>query len=107
MQTTFTRAYREGRKLYLLRVEVANIEAAIAQSEQRLEAVNAEIVSSATRQLDPLLAPADRIELAAHTHRLTEERHRLQHEIPALVDELDDKQAELDRLRQALAGVVY
>ncbi len=107
MQTTFTTAYREGRKLYLLRVEVANIERAIAQSEQRLEAVKAEIVSSATHQLDPLLTPADRIELAAHTHRLTEERHRLQHDIPALLDELDDKQAELDGLRQSLAGVVY
>ena len=107
MQTPFTRAYREGRKLYLLRREVANIEQAIAQNEQRLETVKAEIVSSATHQLDPLLTPADRVELAAHTHRLTEERHRLLHEIPMLMDELDDKQAELDNLRQSLAGVVY
>jgi len=107
MQTTFTTAYREGRKLYLLRVEVANIERAIAQSEQRLEAVKAEIVSSATDQLNPLLSPADRVDLAARTHRLTEERHRLSHEIPALLDELDDKQAELDGLRQSLVGVVY
>lgn len=107
MQSQFTAAYREGRRLYLARVEVSNLERLIGDKEHRLETVKAEIVSSAADQLDPMLTPADRVEMLAYTHRLTEEKQRLESEIPALVDELAHKQAELEHLRQTLATVVY
>lgn len=107
MQTEFTTAYREGRKLYLARVEVSSLERLIGEKEHRLEHVKAEIVSSAADQLNPSMTPADRVNMLAYTHRLTEEKQRLESEIPALVDELAHKQAELERLRQTLATVVY
>jgi hypothetical protein len=107
MQTTFTTAYRQGRKLYLARVEIANLERAIGHKEHRLEDIKAELVSSATGQLNPLLTTADRVELLARTHRLTEERHRLKTELPPLIDELADRQIALDSMRQTLASVVY
>ena len=107
MQTTFTTAYRQGRKLYLARVEISNLERTISHKEHRLEDIKGELVSSATGQLNPLLSTADRVEMLAYTHRLTEERHRLRTELPPLIDELEDKQIALDGMRQSLAGVVY
>ena len=73
----------------------------------RLEQVKADLVSSATEQLNPLLTTAERIELGAYTHRLSEERHRLKMELPALNSELAAKQTELDDLRHSLVSVVY
>jgi len=107
MQTTFTTAYRQGRQLYLARVEISNLERTINAKEQRLEQIKADLVSSATEQLNPLLTPADRVELLAYTHRLTEERHRLRTELPPLEHELADRQIELDAMRQSLVSVVY
>lgn len=107
MQTTFTTAYREGRKLYLARVEVTDLERSIAEMEQRLEQVKAELVSSATEQLNPMLTTAERVELLAHTQRLNDEKHRLQTDLPPLRNELAVKQVELDALRQSLVSIVY
>jgi len=107
MQSTFITAYREGRKLHVAWIEVSNLERAISHTEQRLEQIKADLVSSATEQLNPQLTTAERVELLAYTHRLSEERHRLQTQLPALIDELADTQVELDRLRQSLASVVY
>ena len=107
MQTQFTTAYREGRSLYLLRVDVQNLEHQIDHMESRMEQIKTELVSSGTAQLNPLLTPAERIELAAHTQRLTEERHRLKKELPHVRSELTRKQVELDGLRQSLVSAVY
>lgn len=105
MQSTFTSAYREGRKLYLVRVEITNLERSINQKEHRLEDIKAELVSSATAQLNPLLSTAERVEMLAYTHRLTEERQVLKTELPQLEHELDHKQAELEALRQLVSAV--
>ena len=107
MQSEFTTAYRQGRKLYLGWIEVSNLEKSINRKEHRLEQVKADLVSSATEQLNPLLTTAERIELGAYTHRLSEERHRLKMELPALNSELAAKQTELDDLRHSLVSVVY
>jgi len=107
MQTAFTSAYREGRKLYLARVEVTNLERSIGEMEQRLEQIKAELVSSTTEQLNPMLTTAERVELLAHTQRLNDEKHRLKKDLPPLRNELAVKQVELDALRQSLVSVVY
>jgi len=107
MQTAFTTAYREGRKLYLARVEVANLERSISEMEQRLEQIKAELVSSTTEQLNPMLTTAERVELLAHTQQLNDEKHRLKKDLPPLRNELAVKQVELDALRQSLVSVVY
>jgi hypothetical protein len=107
MQAPFTTAYRQGRKLYLAWIEVSNLEKSINQKERRLQQIKADLVSSATEQLNPLLTTAERIELGAYTHRLYEERHRLKMELPALSSELAAKQTELDVLRHSLVSFVY
>ncbi len=107
MQSRFTTAYREGRRLHLLRVDVQSLEHQIGHMESRLEQIKAELVSSGTAQLNPLLTPAERIELAAHTQRLTEEHRRVTSELPQAKSELARKRTELDGLRQSLASVVY
>jgi hypothetical protein len=99
----FQSAYAEGRELYMARVAVANLERKIAQRERRLETVKAEIVSSATSQLDPELTAAERIDLVAYTQRLTQEQSRILEELPELEHELEHKSAELDHLTQTLA----
>jgi len=73
MDHNFQVAYQEGRKLYLARAAVANLERKIAERENRLEVVKVEIVTSATSQLDPTLTSAQRIDLIAYTQRLAEE----------------------------------
>lgn len=104
LETDFQVAYKEGRQLYLARAAVNTLERKIAEREHRLEVVKAEIVSSATSQLDPLLTPAQRIDLVAYTQRLTEEKSRILAELPELEDELVQKTAELDHLSQSLAA---
>ena len=107
MRDLFLAAYREGRGLYLARVAVNNLERTIAQKEGRLEHVKAEIVASATEQLNPILTTAERIELLAYTNRLRDEQSALEHEIPGLYAELDGKRAELNVLRRTLVKVIY
>ena len=107
MREAFLTAYREGRRLYLARVAVNNLEHTISQKENRLEHVKAEIVASATEQLNPILTTAERIELLAYTNRLRDEQSALEHEIPGLYAELDGKRAELNVLRRTLVKVIY
>jgi hypothetical protein len=107
MQSTFTTAYRNGRKLYLARNELANLERSVNHMEQRLEQIKVELVSSATEQLNPTLTTAARIEIGAYTHRLTQERRRLKMDLPQLIAELADKQAELEAMRDSLVSAVY
>lgn len=99
----FQAAYAEGRQLYLARAAVNALERKIGQRERRLEQVKAEIVSSATSQLDPELTAAERIDLVAYTARLTEEQSRILEELPDLEHELEHKTAELNHLTQTLA----
>ena len=107
MDHDFQVAYKEGRELYLARAAVANLERKIAEREMRLEVVKAEIVSSAASQLDPTLTATQRIELIAYTQRLTEEKSRIQAEIPGLEDALADRARHLDALTHTLASVTY
>lgn len=99
----FQAAYDQGRELHLARAAVSAIERKISQRERRLEKVKAEIVTSATSQLDPELTVAERIDLVAYTQRLSEEQARIHRELPELEHELQHKSAELDRLSQTLA----
>ena len=101
----FLRAYSDGRSLFLARRAVIDLERALAQNDARLEAVRQRIVSTATSQLDPDLTAADRIELVAETHRLTEERHQLALDRPAIERDLVEAQIALDHLQQSLAHV--
>lgn len=107
MREPFLVAYREGRGLYLARLAVNDLERTIAQKEDRLQHVKAEIVSSATDQLNPVLTTAERIELLTYTNRLRDEQAALEVEIPGLYAELDDKRAQLNVLQRTLAKVVY
>ncbi len=107
MQSAFTSAYRQGRQLYLARREIANLEHLIASRESRLDEVRALIVSTSTDQLNPELTVAQRVDLLAATQRLTEEKVRIEQEMPSLHADLMMRRNELDSMRQTLVSVVY
>ncbi|MCZ6616489.1 MAG: DUF2799 domain-containing protein [Gammaproteobacteria bacterium] len=105
LRAEFLTAYQEGRSLYLARMEVANLERAITRKVNRLEQIKAEIISTATAQLNPVLTTVERIELLARTERLNTERVRIREEIPALEQDLAIKARHLDALNGSLAAV--
>lgn len=101
----FVAAYQNGRELYGLRSDVANLERRIQRSHARLDQLDSEIVASAAKQLDGELTPEERINLIALTQRLHEEKTRTEVELPQLQHRLDHKRAELDSLSRSLAAV--
>jgi len=107
LRNGFLSAFKEGRSLYLARKAVANLENTIGHKEVRLEHIKVEVVASATDQLNPVLTPAERIELLAYTNRLRDEQLGLQQALPELRRQLGAKRAELDALQRTLAGVIY
>ena len=107
LRADFLMAYKEGRRLYMARVEVANLEREIEHKTNRLDAVNAQIVSDAAAQLNPDLTPAERIELGARVPRLYEEKRRLLDELPDLEAELEISRRELEHLNQTLASATF
>jgi Protein of unknown function (DUF2799) len=96
----FLAAYHEGRQLYLARTDVDNLAQGISQREYRLDAIKAELVSSATQQLDPTLTPAARVDLLAAMQRLAEEQGRINAELPQMRQELAYKTQQLAALQQ-------
>ena len=96
----FLTAYHAGRQLYLARSEVGDLEQQIGQREVRLDEITAELVSSASQQLDPTLTPAARVDLLAAMQRLAEERGRINAELPTLRQQLAYKTQQLAALEQ-------
>jgi hypothetical protein len=94
----FLAAYHTGRELYLARSDVNNLEQAISEREYRLDAIKAELISSATQQFDPSLTPAARVDLLAMTERLAEEQGRINAELPRMRQELANKSQQLAAL---------
>lgn len=107
MQQAFTAAYRQGRQLYLARRDVQNLESLIGEREARLEYVRTEIVTTSTDQLNPALTVAQRVDLLAATQRLSEEKARIEQELPRLHADLEQRQVQLNAMRQSLLSVVY
>ena len=107
MRADFLHAYKEGRSLYLARVDVVNLEQELEWKTARLADVKAQIVSTAAAQLNGDLTAAERIELGSAVQRLYGEKQRLTTETPDLEAELAIRSRELDRLDQSLAGVTY
>jgi hypothetical protein len=101
----FLESYKEGRSLYLARAEVLRLERQIYGKRLRLESVREQIVTTSTAQLNPLLMPAERIELLAKVQRLHEEMKRLETEMPHLEDDLARKVVELEDLNQSMAAL--
>jgi len=101
----FLAAYKEGRKLHLAEAAVFELEERIQSSRMRLQVVEQEIVESATAQLNPVLTPAQRIELVAKVQRLDDERRSLEAEIPQLEAELVLRTNELEELSQSMASL--
>ncbi|MEZ4332956.1 MAG: DUF2799 domain-containing protein [Myxococcota bacterium] len=100
----FLAAYDQGRSLWVARTRVAELEQVLAQKVGRLETIDADIAATVTAQLDPLLVPAQRVQLAARVKQLYDEKTRLRDEIPQLEAELRTQQSELDTLDRALAS---
>lgn len=101
---TFLPAYDRGRTLYVAEARVAEVESAIAQKSHRLQTIDEEMVATAGAQLDPLLLPAHRIQLATRVKTLYDEKLRLAAEIPALEKELGVRTRELEALGRSMAA---
>ena len=107
LREDFLHAYKEGRSLYLVRVEVVRLEKEISRKAHHLEQVKTEMVSAATAQLNSELTPSARVDLLARIGRLNDEKRKLQAEIPQLEAELAAAERQLDTLSQSLAAVTY
>jgi hypothetical protein len=103
----FLEAYKQGRTLFLAKAEVLDLERRLHAKRLRLESVKQEIVTSATAQLNPLLTPAQRVELVAQAARLNDERSLLETEIPRLESELALKAEEFEALDQSMAALTF
>jgi len=105
LRDAFLAAYDRGWNLYSAQARVDEIEETIANHRQRLVAIEQEMVATATAQLDPLLLPAHRIQLAARVKQLYDEKGRITAEIPQLERELQARTAELEALNRSMAAV--
>ena len=104
LREAFLEAYLKGRKLYLARYRVNQLDSEIHQRNGRLEAVKAEIVSSAAGQLDGELTPTERVELLARTQRLADEKRELELRLRELEAEREVRIRERDALAQQVAN---
>lgn len=100
----FSAAWSEGRVVFEARQACAAVEASIARLESRRVEIEQELVRNGTAQLDPLLTPAQRIELVAASKQLVDERIAIEHELPLLHEELVLRREELEALEGAPAA---
>lgn len=105
LREAFLAAYDQGRSLWIARSRVGEIEQVLARAKYRLETIDAEIAGVVSAQLDPLLLPAQRIQLAARVKQLYDEKTRLQGDLPRLEAELAARTRELEALDRSLAAV--
>jgi len=103
----FLAAYDRGRMLFVARDRVDSLAQAIAYRTQRIEAIGEELVVTASAQLNPMLLPDARIQLAARVKRLYDEKTRLAAEIPGLEAELQVRTSELESLDRSMAAASY
>lgn len=100
----FEHAYRNGRQIYLARVEVQDLQQLISQRHSRLGQIKTEIVNSATAQMSPDLTPQERVELIAATQRLFDEKAAIRQEMPGLEAELARKSERLSALQVSMVS---
>ena len=86
----FQQAYNDGRRLFLARSEVEQIETSIQRTEARMDAITSELVEIAAAQIVPDLATEERIALGTRAQKLLAEQRRLRHDLPELHARLDD-----------------
>lgn len=107
IEADFLADYQRGRDLYQARRDYAAAEARVSQREQRRVDLEAEIVSTGTAQLNPLLTPAARIELAASMKRLVDERVEIDRELPKLREDVAECRAEVAALEEVPASIQH
>lgn len=101
----FSEAYAEGRTLFEARRACAAVEDSIASHEARRLEIEAQVVRLGAAQLDPLLTPAERVEMATLARQLVDERIAIEHELPLLREELALRREELAELERGPASI--
>ncbi len=104
MQNDFHSAYEEGRRLYVARSEIADLEHGIEEREQRLHDVKATLAGIAAGLLDSDSTTADRAQMLINAKDLAEEQGKLQSEIEDLKAQVAVKTQQLEQLQQSLAS---
>ncbi len=88
-------AYDQGRALFTARRDVAGLERAIAQAEQRIDRLNTDAIQLGAAQLAGGLSPQERVRLATQVQEMLAEKQRLQRDLPHLRGELQQALAHL------------
>lgn len=103
LHSAFHDAYQDGRRIYRARTEVATLQNAISQRQQRLQAIKSELADIAGGMLSAESSTADRARMLLEANDLAQEQGRLHGEIDELEQELEASAAQLEDLRQGLA----
>lgn len=106
-RAAFLAAYERGYAIHQAHARVEAVQSALASKTVRLETIDEEIALVAAAQLDPLLMPAQRVQLVVRVKTLFEEKSRLANEIPQLEEELRVRTRELEQIDAAMASTSY
>jgi len=103
LQDAYYAAYQEGRRLYLAKSEIDELNRTIAQKEYRLKQLDAEINSVEAELISDETSALQRVRLLDKTKELAAEQGELEAEIQQLTVDVALKGERLQSLRQTLA----
>ena len=103
LQASFFDAYQQGRKLYLAKAEISNLQKSIVHKERHLERVKHDLVDAEVLLIEGDISSVERRELLEETKALAKEQGELEAEIEDLKIEAAVKADRLASLRHALA----
>lgn len=103
LQDAYYAAYQEGRRLYVARTEIDDLNRQIADKEQRIEQLAAETDSAEAELIADGTSALQRVRLLDQTKALAAEQGELDAEIQQLRVEVALKSERLKSLRQTLA----
>ena len=107
LQASFFDAYQQGRKLYLAKAEISDLQKALHHKERHLERVKHDLVDAEALLIEGDLTSVERRELLDETKELAKQQGELEAEIEDLKIETAVKEDRLASLRHTLAFQPY
>jgi hypothetical protein len=107
LQAAFHSAYQDGRRLYLARMEIGQLERQISKREKRLQELRSELSAVEAALIAAETSTEDRVVLLSQTKALAQEQGQLEAEVQDLNVEVALKTDQLSSLRNTLASAAY
>jgi uncharacterized protein DUF2799 len=104
LEEAFVAAHSDGRRLYILQVDVQDIERDLHRAEARLADVEDLVVSKEAHLVSADRGIEDRVELLADVKRLSEERGELRRSIADLEYERGRAEVELEHFQSSMSS---